>query len=294
MSRQGWIRLVGCVSGIILGAFSIFFAYDKQFPSLYELPIFFSPIVTLVVATMTFVTYLFDEDAKVGGYKDGITGCCLLGFVYTGGVCYWLTFFHGWIQHLLLMVALFVGFSAWDSMMLRCVKNERHHREIVTGNRLVNLPTLAAVVLIWLFLKIAPMESLENIPNKPGYKSAQDAFAAGLISFHLFVAAFGYLATGIGRRTEEPSNRLRRFLWRFGQIFLTLFPAEVIGSRPMSPVATGRFEGDALTKDDIREFVTALTIHLENKFGPDDRSPLGDALTAMREFSNEYFRHRNT
>ena len=189
--------VLGVGFGAAIGFLSISYRYNWTLPP-HDYPIFFSPILSSIVAVSVFVSFMADEDAHKGASIPWLMVTCVTGLLWTVIVCFFLTFFDSWLQHLILLFLLFLGFLIWDFVMLSLVKSESHREEITIGNRLVNRPTMIAVIFISAFLLTVNLESLRHVENKPGYHCAQDAFVAGLISYHLIVSSCGYFGSSLG------------------------------------------------------------------------------------------------
>jgi len=206
-----WKKWLLSLSGAVLMGLASGILIYKRSPNVHEWPIFLAPITTAFVALMTFLDYMFDDEIDKEQRRKDIHFACVAGIIISGGFCWWLTFFHGWFLHLLYMSILFLLFFGWDLWMLSMVKHDEHRKQLANGNRHVNRPTLIAVALTTLFLFNVKLDSLQFVADKLGYDSAQDAFAAGLVSFHLVVSACGYLATSLGG-IKNDSNWFLRLL----------------------------------------------------------------------------------
>ncbi len=185
-----WI--LGPAAGVGIGWLSVTLNYHGVLPLPHHWVVFLSPIVTLIVAVMTFWEHLFDEEVIDTPRSDHVRAACFIGLLFTCFVCFALTVLHGWERHLLLLFTLFGGFIGWDIWMLFAIKNEKHRNQIAIANRLVNRPTIIAILAVLVFLKSNAFDSLILNSKGSGFSSAQEAFAMGLISFHLVVSAVGY------------------------------------------------------------------------------------------------------
>jgi len=230
---------VALLCGISLGLITYFKYYAEEGrPTPGELPVFLAPIFTFIVACLTFMDYVQSKKAKIGVNETLINFTCIGGFAGTALVCFCLSDFHSWRPHMFFMILLFTIFSIWDWVMLNIICNDEKRSELKTGVRLVNRPTLFALVIILAFLIFkfpdpAPTQHISNIVQnsenvietlKPTqkseaisnnedrtYKSDQDAFVAGLISFHLIFSAIGYLATTFCGDNDFQNGFMRGF-----------------------------------------------------------------------------------
>ena len=117
-------------------------------------------------------------------------------------------------EHVLVVLGLFIFFLVWDFLMVQFLKGQADTKfdvcEVKIGSRLINIPTVGALVLLlalmhWhegleshLFLEVAQAMFAWTGPNGPdvlhGAAEAEaELFVSGLIAFHLFVAAVGYM-----------------------------------------------------------------------------------------------------
>ena len=200
-----WIGSLLIAGGV--GLFSVMISYKSVFPKLHEWPVFFSPIITAVVATMTFFEHGLDDDLK-GSNAFWIRLACFVAALGTLVLCFFLCSFKTWEQHLALLGARFFLFLVWDGVMLGTLEENADKEAIRSTNRAVNIPTLLAFLLIFVFLQCVTLDSLGYDETKTGYRSAKDAFVAGLISFHLIVSALGYLLATKGTPGINSNQKL--------------------------------------------------------------------------------------
>lgn len=208
-------------------------------------PIFFAPMVTFFVASLA-LTDFFDhlrvkeassEQPVLANSKIKVILLVAVTFIVWNLVfiaCLLLAFFKGWWEHLLYLLGLFGVFIAWDMAVLYLLRkgDTTHRHQIAWGNRLVNRPTIFALVFALLALtglmltgwgdswtrishsaiqngSTTSREAVERQRSEPttdnqsrksepiadeNDMTPRDIFVTGLVFFHLMVAAFGYLA----------------------------------------------------------------------------------------------------
>jgi hypothetical protein len=168
---------------------SMIIYYDWKFPPHgYQWPIFLAPAITLLIATLAFV-----KCAKVEHMRLGVLLWCVAGAFVTFWLCTFLSHFHSWQRHLVWLLLLFVIFIVWDWGIIKMAQSEEFKKEVRSGNRYVNLPTIAVIGIIYLALKFfIPEGFVDTNANPTTFASTHDAFVSGVVTFHLIVSSMAY------------------------------------------------------------------------------------------------------
>lgn len=200
-----WVFLVGIILAISIVSFSIIVLY-KNVVRPCQYPIIISPAITLLVAVLAFGEYFNDKVLKEEENIGAITAASALFLALTTLICTIMTHFTKWETHLAMMGILFTFFFIWDRIMIHFLQNKERKLRVKTGHTMINIPSLIAIILIFIFLNIVPLDFMDLAFKKDkagqlikvsGYESINDIFVAGVVSFHLVVSASSYFITEI-------------------------------------------------------------------------------------------------
>ncbi len=159
-----------------------------------------APGISCGIAALVAIDYLavkaedsfLDSTAK---NKSNYLQAILLAGSFTPGQ--FMSLFHIWWAHLLILFVLYMLFCIWDSAMLRLLKINNGtgmpngaRTEIRSTSIGINRPTVVAIICCAVVAFHINDDSL------------RDAFVTGLVAFHLVVAAFGYFLASLSPGLE--------------------------------------------------------------------------------------------
>ncbi len=220
--------LLGVVGVAVLAILAV--QFDRLPSRLMDAPLFIAPMLTMFVASFALGDFVLDlaQDPALREetLKVELCLCSGIALVSVLGVCCVLVSFTTWFWHLICLGLLFVLFLLWDFVVLSLLSegNRSHRDRIAWGNRLVNRPTIGAIVFALVFLgAVTRLEGRDGSATRPlsvsrghsmaeqepqegdeaaegessggGDKTRQDTFVTGLVFFHLVAAACSYLAS---------------------------------------------------------------------------------------------------
>lgn len=197
-----------------------------DFPFALDLLILLAPSITgfVMVCVMSKTIAEWDHDSRKSHLR-AIAACIIVG-VLVFLACLWLGGYRGAIEHLLVVILLYVMFSIWDVLVCIWTAEVQIKSSVAAGHRQINRPSILVfgilICVMWYFpdafgrsgvetqaeVGTREMVGATNTETVSAFPGAVDYFVAGTIAFHLLITALVYFTDVIPRC--EPLSRVQR------------------------------------------------------------------------------------
>lgn len=184
-----------------------------QMPPAEMLPVLLAPGLTFATAVLTFWEYARRHRKS----NEKILVLNAISILIVIFVCIMLVLPIDPLMHVLVVLAIFSYFLVWDRVMIKLLSAEKGAEvdigEIVITSRLINIPTVFALIILFAFMlwhaetrnhflsdearHLFNWDGAPGVINNAAEVASVEAelFVSGLVAFHLCVTAIAYLVS---------------------------------------------------------------------------------------------------